>query len=186
MVEECAWHKISFLRGQCFATRSFRSVDYAKRDCFSLARRHSATRSKGTEAQTSRRPRRRCSAAEQSFRPVAVGWRARDVHPWDRDLPPGCQAELFLEQTLRDTDAAILNLFQTLPEIEQIAIRVLDARDSTKVILGGVVTREDALATDASASLRLRLRMLGIQYSRIVDGQLEPLSNHSRPVLAVA
>jgi hypothetical protein len=117
---------------------------------------------------------------------LQLEWRARDVHPWDRDLPPGCQAELFLEQALRDTDAAILNLFQTLPEIEQIAIRVLDAQDSTKVILGGVVTREDALATDASASLRLRLRMLGIQYSRIVDGQLEPLSIHSRPVLAVA
>jgi len=117
---------------------------------------------------------------------LQLEWRAREVHPWDRDLPPGCQAELFLEQTLRDTDAAILNLFQTLPEIEQIAILVLDTRDSTKVILGGVVTREDALATDGSTSLRLRLRMLGIQYSRIVDGQLEPLSNHSRPVLAVA
>ena len=64
--------------------------------------------------------------------------------------------------------------------------RVFDAHDSTKVILGGMVTREDALATDTSGSLRLRLRMLGIQYSRIVDGQLEPLSTHSRPVLAVA
>jgi hypothetical protein len=76
---------------------------------------------------------------------LQLEWRARDVHPWDRD-----------------------------------------AHDSTNVILGGMVTREDALATDTSGSLRLRLRMLGIQYSRIVDGQLEPLSTHSRPVLAVA
>ena len=117
---------------------------------------------------------------------LQLEWRARDVHPWDRDLPPDRQTELFLEQALRDTDVAILKLFQTLPEIEQIAIRVFDAHDSTKVILEGMVTREDALATDTSGSLRLRLRMLGIQYSRIVDGQLEPLSTHSRPVLAVA
>ena len=113
-------------------------------------------------------------------------WRARDVHPWDRDLPPGRQAELFLEQALQDTDAAILRLFQTLPEIDQIEIRVLDAYDSTKVILEGTVAREEALATDTSGSLRLRLRMLGVQYGRIVGDHLEPLSAQTRTVLAVA
>lgn len=117
---------------------------------------------------------------------LQLEWRARDVHPWDRDLPPGRQAELFLEQALQDTDAAILRLFQTLPEIGQIEIRVLDAHDSTKVILGGIVAREEALATDTSVSLRLRLRMLGVQYGRIVGDRLEPLSAQARAVLAVA
>jgi hypothetical protein len=117
---------------------------------------------------------------------LQLEWRARDAHPWNRDLPPERQAELFLEQALQDTDAAILRLFQTLPEIGQIEIQVLDAQDSTKVILGGIVAREEALATDTSVPLRLRLRMLGVQYSRIVGDRLEPLSTQTRPVLAVA
>jgi hypothetical protein len=42
-------------------------------------------------------------------------WLARDLHPWDRDLPEGSRAELFVQQCLEDADAAIPRLFHRLP-----------------------------------------------------------------------
>jgi hypothetical protein len=38
---------------------------------------------------------------------LRVEWFARDVHPWDRDLPERRKAELFAQQCLEDVDAAI-------------------------------------------------------------------------------
>jgi hypothetical protein len=52
---------------------------------------------------------------------LKLEWRARDIHPWNRDLPLAEQAELFSEQALQDTDVALIRLFRGLPEIEQIA-----------------------------------------------------------------
>ena len=43
---------------------------------------------------------------------LKLEWRARDIHPWDRDLPPAQQAELFSEQALQDTDVALNRLFR--------------------------------------------------------------------------
>ena len=54
---------------------------------------------------------------------LQLEWREREIHPWDRDLPPSRQGELFGEQALQDTDAALIRLFQRLPEIEQIEFR---------------------------------------------------------------
>jgi hypothetical protein len=42
---------------------------------------------------------------------LKLEWRARDIHPWDRDLPLAEQAELFCEQALQDTDVALIRLF---------------------------------------------------------------------------
>ncbi len=88
---------------------------------------------------------------------LQLEWHARAVHPWDRDLPTCRQVEAYFEQAVADTDFAIRRIFQRLPEIDVIEIRVLDTQDPTKIMLAGVVTREDAL----------------IQYAKIMGPCLE-------------
>lgn len=100
---------------------------------------------------------------------LQLEWRARDIHPWDRDLPQSQQDELFSEQALRDTDVALIRLFQRLPEIEQIQFQVLNPTDFDGVILAGVVDREGALNPEPPPSLRMRLNMLGVHYQMAED-----------------
>ena len=89
---------------------------------------------------------------------------ARDVHPWDRDLPPERQAELFTNQCLEDLDAVIPRLFEQLPEIDVLEIGVLQ-RGSSKRIMGGTINRTD-LVIQSGSSVGMRLRTLGINYRR--------------------
>jgi hypothetical protein len=109
---------------------------------------------------------------------LQLEWRARDIHPWDRDLPPEEQAELFSKQALQDTDAALIRLFQKLPEIEQIEFQVLKPMAFGGVILTGVVDREEALNPEPPSSLRMRLYMLGVRY-KIADEHLVLLPANS-------
>jgi hypothetical protein len=109
-------------------------------------------------------------------------WHARAVHPWDRDLPTCRQVEAYFEQAVADTDFALRRIFQRLPEIDVIEIRVLDTQDSTKIMLAGVVTREDALAADQSYSTKMRLKMMGIQYAKIVGPCLEFVPTSPTPI----
>jgi hypothetical protein len=104
---------------------------------------------------------------------LQLEWHARAIHPWDRDLPAYRQVEAYFEQAVADTDLAIRRIFQRLPEIDVIEIRVLDTQDPTKIILAGVVTREDALAADLPYSPKMRLKMMGIQYAKIMGPCLE-------------
>jgi hypothetical protein len=100
---------------------------------------------------------------------LKLEWRARDIHPWDRDLPLAEQAQLFSEQALQDTDVALIRLFQSLREIEQIEFQVLKPDGFGDVILAGVVDRERVLAPERSLSLRMRLRNLGVTYQMADD-----------------
>jgi hypothetical protein len=100
---------------------------------------------------------------------LRLEWHARDIHPWDRDLPNSQQAELFSKQALEDTDAALGRLFRRLPEIEEIEFQVLKPMSSGGVILTGVVDRETALNPKPSPSLRMRLKMLGVRYQMADD-----------------
>jgi hypothetical protein len=105
---------------------------------------------------------------------LQVEWRSRDLHPWDRDLPPRRRAERVRELTLDDTDAAIMRLFRTLPDVDGLEVRVFAPLPSDRIILAGVVAREDAFAARSMSSPGMRLRMMGVQY-RMRDGHLEPL-----------
>jgi hypothetical protein len=87
---------------------------------------------------------------------------ARDVHPWDHDLPERRRAELFAQQCLEDVDATIPRLFEQLPEIDTLEIRVLERESKTQIITG-VVHRSD-LATQVDSSLGMRLKTIGINY----------------------
>ena len=100
---------------------------------------------------------------------LKLEWRARDIHPWDSDLSPAQQAELFSKQALQDTDVALIRLFQGLSEIEQIEFQVLKPKGFGEVILTGVVDRERALDPEQPLSLRMRLSMLGVRYKMADD-----------------
>jgi hypothetical protein len=62
---------------------------------------------------------------------LEIAWRTRDIHPWDRDDPPDKKA-LYVQQCLEDTDAAITRLFDTLPQVDIIHLKVLE-RSSEKM-----------------------------------------------------
>jgi len=95
---------------------------------------------------------------------LEVEWQARDVHPWDRSLPVERQAQCFTDQTLNDTDRAITRLFELMPELDAITVRVLAPGSGRRPVLAGTVTRKDLDASPSSSSPRLRLWMLGLQY----------------------
>jgi len=93
-----------------------------------------------------------------------IEWCARDVHPWDRGLlSPAQRAAAFVEQSLADTEAAIHRLFEALPQVDVISLRVFDQASKT-VILSGTVARPATPARDENLSIGMRLRYLGITY----------------------
>src|SRR5580658_11318781 len=57
---------------------------------------------------------------------LEIRWRARNVHPWDRDLARYEREVMFAEQALADTEAAVLRLFDQLPEVDVIELSVLE------------------------------------------------------------
>jgi hypothetical protein len=113
---------------------------------------------------------------------LRIEWRARDIHPWDRGLlSPAQKAAAFVEQSLADTEAAICRLFEALPQVNAIALRVLD-RTSDTVIIFGTVSRLAAVTRDESLSIGMRLMYLGLTYHS-AGSLFEPLED---PRLAAA
>jgi hypothetical protein len=75
---------------------------------------------------------------------LVIDWRARRIHPWDSERPAGVRRELFVQQSLADTEAAISRLFETLPQIDMITLRVIDP-DSDAERFGCRNHRQDGL-----------------------------------------
>lgn len=103
---------------------------------------------------------------------LEIEWRARDVHPWDRDRPESEIPKLFAEQCLKDTSNAIVELFNRLPEVEFIDFRVLDPKSSAAILYGSVDRKEAEAVTDASPGMKLK--KLGATY-RLNNWRFEPL-----------
>jgi len=105
---------------------------------------------------------------------LEIEWQARDVHPWDREDPPEKKAMRLVLQSLADTEAAIVRLFQNLPQVDIIALTVRE-HNSEKLIMTGTVHRSDPEpATGLSVGMRLWKR--GVKYHS--DGLVfEPLSS---------
>jgi hypothetical protein len=96
---------------------------------------------------------------------------------WDRGLlSPARRAAAFVEQSLVDTEAAIHRLFEALPQVDVIALRVLD-RTSEAVIISGIVSRLAASARDENLSIGMRLMYLGLNYHS-AGSLFEPLEDH--------
>jgi hypothetical protein len=106
---------------------------------------------------------------------LQVEWSARDVHPWDRDLPASRRDELFLEQCRRDTLVAVQRMFARLSEVDVINIRVVEPQPSERTLFAGTVARDDLSAiTMRHPSTRMKLKLIGIQY----EASQEALHNH--------
>jgi len=106
---------------------------------------------------------------------LEIEWRARDVHPWDRDCRPEERRAALVEQTLFDTEAAISRLFEALPFVHVLRVRVLDV-GSNAPILGGTVHRSSLAEVRSGLSIGMKLRELGITYHS--EGlQFEPLGH---------
>ena len=69
---------------------------------------------------------------------LEIQWRARDIHPWDRDLSTGRDPLMFFEQSLADTEAAVSRLFEALPETDVIDLAVMAPASETVIIAGTV------------------------------------------------
>jgi hypothetical protein len=96
---------------------------------------------------------------------LEVEWCARDLHPWDRDLPAIRRNELFLEQCRHDTLVAVQRMFEQLSEVDVIDIRVLEPLPSARTLLAGTVSRDDlTAATTRPRSTRMVLKLIGIHY----------------------
>ena len=95
---------------------------------------------------------------------LEITWHARDIHPWDRDLPAHQKQTQFAEQALDGTEAAVLRIFERRPEIDVIDLTVLQPK-SQDVLATGTVHRFD-LNTDRPhlPSVNMRLRHLGVTY----------------------
>jgi hypothetical protein len=96
---------------------------------------------------------------------LCVEWWARDVHPWDRDLPVDQQDERFLEQCRRDTVVAVQRIFDRLAEVDEIAIRVVAPHAAGKTILAGTVSRHDVKEVIRHPSPGMSLMLMGIRSS---------------------
>jgi hypothetical protein len=99
-----------------------------------------------------------------------VEWRARDLHPWDRDLPLECCSELFRAQTIMDTDNAVARLFSLVPEVDTITIQVRSPQSDGGTILAGTISRTSHTACRAVPSPRMRLKMMGIRGDVTYEG----------------
>jgi hypothetical protein len=104
---------------------------------------------------------------------LRVEWRAREVHPWDHDLPEPQQAQLFARQCLEDVEAAMTRLFEKIPEMYVLELGVRDPR-SNAVIMSGVVHRDDLLGASHLA-LEMKLRTVGMKY-QLFDRRFESIS----------
>jgi hypothetical protein len=100
---------------------------------------------------------------------LEVEWYARDLHPWDRDLPVERRAELFSAELMADTVVALRQLFERLADIDAIQIRVLEPTEPHKTVLAGTVCRDDLIATQGCRSPAMSLKLLGVQ-QRVTDG----------------
>jgi hypothetical protein len=104
---------------------------------------------------------------------LQVEWLAREVHPWNRDLPDDQLERLFTQQCLDDTDAAISRIFKEIPVLDTIEVCVRRRPDGPALLAGTV--RRNALEMNDHASVGMRLRGLGVRF-RINNLRLEESS----------
>jgi hypothetical protein len=93
---------------------------------------------------------------------LIVEWIAREIHPWDRDVSAEKAEQLFSEQCLNDTNAAIARLFKELPVLDTIELSVR-RRVGQPPLLTGVVHRS-SLRESNHYSIGMRLRSLGVTF----------------------
>jgi hypothetical protein len=114
---------------------------------------------------------------------MRVEWVARDIHPRDRKFRRERAQRLFSQQCLDDTDAAIGRLFEEMPDLDILEIRVLREACGPP-LLAGVINR-DQVKPVTNLAPGMKLKTLGIRF-QIVNWQLEPLSARGREAASVS
>ena len=104
---------------------------------------------------------------------LEICWRARDIHPWDRNRPLERRAALFVEQSLADTEGVITRLFDSLPQLVVIDLAVREP-ESEENMLAGTVLRSAWMSSRRLLSVQMRLREQGVDY-RLAGSSFEPL-----------
>jgi hypothetical protein len=99
---------------------------------------------------------------------LQLEWLARDLHPWDRDLPRVRAHLEFSAQCFDDTEAAITRLFNEIPVLD--AIEVCIRREAAQSpLLTGTVEREDFERIER-APAALKLRRVGLKFCMSNEG----------------
>jgi hypothetical protein len=111
---------------------------------------------------------------------LEIEWTARNIHPWDRGQPWD-SGFLFVDQSLADTDAAVTRLFEALPQVDVIMLRIFDP-SSGAAIIAGTVYRSAASDVSRNISVRMRLNRWGLRF-RSTGLSLEPLEADGAPDL---
>lgn len=101
-----------------------------------------------------------------------IGWIARNVHPWDSTLPRERLEQLFAQQCLADTEAAVSRLFNEVPVLDAIEVKVRKDQGGPALMLGIVKRSEVGLCS--SQSIAMKLRSLGLRF-RLHNLRLEPI-----------
>jgi hypothetical protein len=103
---------------------------------------------------------------------MQVRLRARDIHPWDRDLSADRAARKLARQCLSDTEAILERLFERCSDVDVIELSVIEPNPdgNRRVIFGSV--RRDEFAQWHPLSTDMRLRLVGLHY-RLVDEEFE-------------
>jgi hypothetical protein len=93
---------------------------------------------------------------------LRIEWCARDIHPWDRDLPQEQAERRFAAQCLEDTHAAVGRLFARIPALDRIELSV-KREPSQPAVLAGTIEREE-FRRNRQSSIGMRLRLLGLKF----------------------
>jgi hypothetical protein len=109
---------------------------------------------------------------------LEIEWTARKIHPWDRGQSSNSDFA-FLDQTLADTDAALARLFEALPLIDAVVLRIFDPV-SGAAIIAGTVYRSAISEVNGNVSVRMRLNRWGLKF-RSTGLCLEPLETDGIP-----
>jgi hypothetical protein len=103
---------------------------------------------------------------------MRIEWFARDIHPWERGANPAHRDRLFVEQCLRDADATISRLFEEIPELDALEVRVFH-HGSASPLMAGIVNKGDLMQPRREAP-GMKLKTLGVTF-KMSNWQLEPL-----------
>lgn len=93
---------------------------------------------------------------------LSIEWLARSIHPWDRDLPAAQAERVFTQQCLHDTSAALTRLFDEIPVLEAIEVRVRRVPSRPPIVFGTV--RRDCLKNIDCPSIGMKLRTIGLSF----------------------
>jgi hypothetical protein len=95
---------------------------------------------------------------------LEIEWLARELHPWDRDLSAERQTKMFVERAVMDTVAAIQQIFEQVPEIDRIQVRVRDPMAPHEALLAGTVSRMGLEDCQHHRSPMMKLKSLGLVF----------------------